>query len=158
VRRSVALVLLCVGALLAVSVSMAQADTTEIVEPQGNPPTVNDGWQAATCTKDTPKCSPAEPNFFTQAAGHPPIGFTQYTIQHEPPGTIGPVAPIKAPEESRSIKTLKVDLPPGLTVNPNATTSKCSLEEFEHEEGGKVVPLCAAATKVGVEQITLAFN
>src|ERR1700733_13771944 len=87
VKRSVALVLLCVGALFAMSVSIAQADTGEIVQPQNNPPTAADGWQAATCTTDEPAagkhCSPENPSFFTQAGGHPPIGFTQYTIAHE---------------------------------------------------------------------------
>jgi hypothetical protein len=164
VRRSVALVLLCIGVLFAVP-ALASADTGEIIEPQGALPSATSGWQATTCNTDEPvtgepavKCSPATPGaFFTQAGGHPKIGFTQYTIQHEPAGAIGPVAPIKAPEESRSIKTLKVDLPPGLTVNPNAAP-KCSLAEFEHVEGGKVVPTCAADTRVGEEQITLVFN
>lgn len=164
VRRSVMLTLLCVGALFAVP-ALAQANTEDIIAPTPNPPTAENGWQATTCNTDEPeagepevKCSPETPEaFFTQAGGHPPVGFTQYIIKH---GVIvpGEVEPIEEPEESRSIQTLKVDLPPGLTVNPNATTSKCSLAEFEHEEGGKVVPECGEETKVGYEQITLAFN
>ena len=66
-KRPVALVLLSVVVLLASSISGAQADTGDIIEPQGAPPTATDGWQAATCTTDAPQCSASEPNFFTQA-------------------------------------------------------------------------------------------
>jgi hypothetical protein len=182
VRRSVALVLLCVGALFAVTAS-AQANTEDIIEPQHNPPvnlpgTHGDGWQAGTCLTDEPagpnpfyRCS-AETGaaFFKQAGGHPPIGFTQYIIQHEgptalpsPPFPAGAVsAPIKEPEEKRSIKTLRVDLPPGLTVNPNATPSKCSLANFEeHVEigtEGEIFPNCDPSTKVGMEEVTVVLN
>jgi hypothetical protein len=151
-------------------VSVAQADTGDIIEPQHDPPTAADGWQAATCTKDTPKCSPNEPNFFVQAGGHPPIGFTQYTVQHEPfepsglpsppfpPGTLK--APIKSPQEKRTIKTLRVDLPPGLTVNPQATPEKCTLAEFLHSPApGEFEPECSEEkTKVGEEEVTLVTN
>ena len=145
VRRSVALVLLCVGALLALSASMAQADTGEIIEPQKNPATNADGWQAGTCLTNEPatgvKCGPQTgAAFFTKAGGHPPIGFTQYIIRHGAIGEAaletagGPIAvcpnaegkcttvtTIEEPEAGRTIKTLRVDLPPGLTVSPNAT-------------------------------------
>ena len=44
-------------------------------------PTPTDGWQAGTCNAEP--CSPETPGaFFTQAAGHPPIGFTQFIIKH----------------------------------------------------------------------------
>jgi hypothetical protein len=171
VRRSVAfLVLLCVGALFALP-AMASADTGEIVEPQGTPATNADGWQAGTCLTDEPvpgepevHCGPQTgPAFATQAGGHPPVGFTQYTIQHEEitptpiPGTVK--APIKEPEVNKTIKTLKVDLPPGLTVNPNATSSKCTLAEFLNSPAaGKFVPTCAPATKVGTEEVTAVTN
>jgi hypothetical protein len=173
-KRSLALLLLCLGALLAMPV-LAQADTTDIIEPQHNPPTNEDGWQAGTCKTDEPvagepkiHCGPQTPGaFFTKAGGHPPVGFTQYIIQHEtptplpsppfPPGAVA--APIKEPLADREIKTLRVDLPPGLTVNPNATPSKCSLAEFlnspaEHE----FVPTCKEETKVGEEEVTLVTN
>lgn len=153
----------------------AQADTTEIIEPQLEPPTALNGWQAASCSTDEPvlgepkiKCSPQTPGaLFKQAGGHPPLGFTQYTIQHEPitplpsppfpPGSV--TAKIKPPLEGHTIKTLRVDLPPGETVNPNAT-AKCSLAEFLNEPAPKTfVPLCnPATTKVGEEEATLVTN
>lgn len=159
VRRSIALLLMCLGVLLAMPV-LAQADTGNIIEPNTEPPTAKDGWQAATCKSDEPvKCSPETPElFYTRAAGHPPIGFTQYIIQHE---TLvpGAVEPIKEPLEDRTIKTLRVDLPPGLTVNPNATSSKCSLAEFLNSPSeGTFEPTCDEATKVGEEEVTLAAN
>jgi hypothetical protein len=173
-KRSLALLLLCLGALLAMPV-LAQADTTDIIEPQHNPPTNEDGWQAGTCLTDEPvtgepkiHCGPQTPGaFFITAGGHPPVGFTQYIIQHEtptplpsppfPPGAVA--APIKDPLADREIKTLRVDLPPGLTVNPNATASKCSLAEFLNSPApGEFVPECKAETKVGEEEVTLVTN
>jgi hypothetical protein len=174
VRRSVAMVLLCVGVLFAVP-ALAQADATKIIEPQHNPPTnlpptQGDGWQAGTCQTDEPagaefffRCS-AETGgaFFKQAGGHPPVGFTQYTVQHEGFTQVAPetfLAPITEPEVNKTIKTLRVDLPPGLTVNPNATPKKCSLAEFLNSPAaGKFVPTCGAETQVGVEEVTVVTN
>jgi hypothetical protein len=177
VRRSIAALVLCIGALFAVP-GLAAADTGNIIEPQqtpGTPQSAGDGWQAGSCTVDAPKCSPVTPGqFFKTAGGHPPIGFTQYIIQHDPftplpaPFPAGSVtAPIKAPQDGSTIKTLRVELPPGLTVNPQATGEQCSVEDFLHEEEkdpvGKPgvethVPLCKIATKVGREEVTLATN
>jgi hypothetical protein len=164
-KRWVVLVLLCVGALFAVP-ALAQADAGAIIEPQLEPPTAANGWQAASCSTDEPvvgeakiKCSPQTPGaLFRQAGGHPPIGFTQYTIQHT---TVAPglVEPIAEPLEGHTIKTLRVDLPPGETVNPNATSTKCSLAEFLTEPApGTFAPACAPATEVGEEQATLVTN
>jgi hypothetical protein len=176
-KRSLVLLLLCLGALLAMPV-LAQADTTDIIEPNTDPPNAANGFQAGTCLTDEPvvgepkiQCSPQTPGaFFKIAAGHPPIGYTQYLIQHEPvtllpsppfpPGSA--TAPIKEPIADRTIKTLRVDLPPGLTVNPNATP-KCTLADFENQvetEPGKFahVPLCDPSTRVGTEEVTLVTN
>lgn len=147
---------------LVLAVPVAQADTVDIIEPNTDPPTANNGWQAATCTTDTPECSPDEPNFFLQAGGHPPIGFTQYIIQHtngtgniEPAGIPIPTATITPPPANRNIKTLRVDLPPGLTVNPNATL-RCSLADFENETApDEFEPLCDKGSRVGTEKVTL---
>lgn len=133
------LVLLAVVAASLFVVSTAQADTGDIIEPNHNPGTAADGWQAGNCKTDEPeagepkvKCSvETEQDFFRTAAGHPPVGFTNYIIKHEvlAPGVL---EPIEEPLEGRDIKTLRVDLPPGLVVNPQSTTEKCSLTEFLH--------------------------
>jgi hypothetical protein len=157
------IVMAAVFALGAVfAVPFAQADTGNIIEPQNEPPTAANGWQAASCQTDEPapgvKCSPETPGaLYRQAGGHPPIGFTQYIVQHT---TVAPglVEPIVEPLAGRTIKTLRVDLPPGETVNPNATP-RCSLAEFLNEpEPGTFVPTCDAGTKVGEEQATLVTN
>ncbi len=168
-RRSIAVALMALGLLMAASV--AQADTDDIIEPQGPTQTKADGWQSGTCTSDVPiKCAPETPLlFFKTAGGHPPIGFTQYQIQHEPITVLPPpfpagsiLAPIKPPIPNRSIKTLRVDLPPGLTVNPEATEEKCAIEEFEDHvdvdpsPGVTVLqPNCPPESMVGREEITL---
>jgi hypothetical protein len=167
-KRSIALLLMCLGALLAMSGS-ALANTGNIIEPNTEPPNAANGWQAATCKTDEPvggepkiHCSSQTSGaFYTLAGGHPPIGFTQYIIKHkagegkvEPAGIPVPTAEVEDPAGDQSIKTLRVDLPPGLTVNPNATP-KCSLAEFENKVGEFHVPTCKEGTIVGREEITL---
>jgi hypothetical protein len=176
IRRSIAVAMTALGMLMAASV--AQADTQDIIEPQGATQSPADGWQTGTCTTDTPQCSVATPaQFFKTAGGHPPSAFTQYIIRHGvdtpfvfpsppfPAGTTNPVLPLIDPFVNRSIETLRVDLPPGLTVNPEATAAKCPLENFhEHKDvtlaPGVVikVPNCPAASKVGEEKVTAVTN
>lgn len=173
-KRSLALLLTCLGALLAMPV-MAAADTQNIVEPQEQTPETKNGFQAGTCTENSEEENPAKafcsgetPDlFFTQAGGHPPIGFTQYIIRHNTvvPGVVEPVEEKEGevpPYASRTIKTLRVDLPPGLTVNPQAT-EKCPRDDFEtkvENEPGKFVqvPNCPKGSIVGVEEVTLVVN
>jgi hypothetical protein len=154
--------MMALGLLLAAAV-VAQADTGNIIEPQHTPGTKADGWQAGSCTTDEPapgvKCSPeTEGAFFKKAGGHAPSGFTQYTIQHTT--TIpGVIEPIVEPLEGRDIETLRVDLPPGLTVNPQATTEKCPVAKFLHSPApGIFTPECEPATKTGEEQASLVVN
>jgi hypothetical protein len=176
-RRSIAVATAAFALLLFAFGVAAQADTPEIVEPQNQ--TAADGWQAGTCSKDGAgpgeQCDPTTATrFFKQAGGHPPEGFTQSIIQHEnvpfelpsppapAPGIIVGLKPLKDPEANRLIKTQRVDLPPGLTVNPEATP-KCSLEDFRHEVEVapgtfKHVPACAKASEVGRSLVTLVTN
>ncbi|HEU5252177.1 MAG TPA: hypothetical protein VFU16_02485 [Solirubrobacterales bacterium] len=150
---------------------LAQADTTDIIQPQNE--TTDQGFQAGTCNEETEagkNCSVATPNiYFTTAAGHPPIGFTQYIIQHEaftplpsPPFPAGSLtAPIVEPISERTIKTLRSDLPPGLTVNPEATPSRCTTAEFLKEPvpgNGEFVPECKPETITGEQKVTLVTN
>lgn len=132
----------------AVSVAQAATDTPEIIAPQNTPATAEDGWQAGTCTEDEPtKCSPSTPSqFFTTAAGHPQIGFTQYTLKHKV------IVPNTLEEPEKEIEVLRVELPPGLTVNPLAT-ERCPLATFEVDE-----TLCPAGSKVGREEVTVALK
>ena len=141
-RQSFAVVAAATLALaLAVAVP-ASASTADNIAPQ-HPPlyTADDGWQAGTCVKDTPTCSVAtKAQFFETAAAHPPVGFTQFIIRHEAPGET-PVA---------ELKTVRVDLPVGLSVNPGAT-DRCPLATFEAGAGG-----CPSGSAVGKSFVTTA--
>ncbi|HEU4944822.1 MAG TPA: hypothetical protein VFT10_06630 [Solirubrobacterales bacterium] len=157
-RRLIASVVMALW--LVVAVPVAQADTGDIIEPQNDPPTVTDGWQAGVCTTDTPKCSPETPeNFFLQAGGHPPRGFTQYIIRHT---TVvkDVIEPLVEPLEGRAIRTLRVDLPPGLSVNPEATPARCTLAEFLFSPApGAFAPKCdTTTTQIGEEQVNVVTN
>ena len=158
VRRSIAVLVLCMGAVFVGPLVAQAADSANVIEPQNNPGTAADGWQSANCTAEEPvQCSPDTPNlYFKKAGGHPKFGFTQYIIQHEPKQEVAPgvfVAPLKEPKEGKTIKTLRVELPPGLTVNPLAT-ERCPLQTFKEHKCGTEVP----GSQVGYEEATLVTN
>jgi hypothetical protein len=127
--------------------SAATADTGDIIAPQNNPHTAADGWQAGTCTSDVPACAPeTDGQFFTQAAGHPNVGFTQFIVKSEPFG-IPPI--VIGPEPVGVLKDIRVDLPVGLSVNPQAT-ERCELAAFEAET-------CGTGAAVGSSFVTTAL-
>jgi hypothetical protein len=135
------IVVLCLGAFAGPVV--VQADTGEIIAPQNTPANAEDGWQAGTCKVEP--CSPETPGaFFTQAAGHPPIGFTQFIVKH----TVGPIPGTKTPVGK--LKDVRVDLPVGLSVNPQATP-QCDLATFTTNAA-----LCPPTSQVGLSLITAA--
>ena len=124
----------------------APASTGDVIAPQ-HPPlyTPQDGWQAGTCDKDTPTCSVATPEqFFEQAAGHPPVGFTQFIVAH----TTEVVGPLTFERPVGELESVRVDLPVGLSVNPGAT-ERCPLATFEAGASG-----CPAGSKVGESAVT----
>lgn len=132
-----------VALMLALLAPGAQA--VEIIEGQAG--TAADGWQAATCKTDLPECSPETGGqFFTQAAGHPGVGFTQFIVKHGA-GLFGAETPVG------DVHTLQVDLPPGLSVNPQAT-EQCALAEGESPE---VCATRAPGSKVGTSVLTAAL-
>lgn len=159
--------------------AIARADTGDVIEPQHEPPTSKDGWQAGTCYENQveedptktdltkPFCSAETPGlFFTQAGGHPPFGFDQYIVRHETvvPGVIEPLIEDPSdplPFEDRVLKTERVDLPPGLTENPQSSP-KCSQEDFENiviiEGQPRRIPACDPSTIVGREEVWLVVN
>ncbi|HEU5252179.1 MAG TPA: hypothetical protein VFU16_02495 [Solirubrobacterales bacterium] len=117
----------------------ALADTDDIIAPSDvTHPEVNSGWQAGTCNAEP--CSIATPNLFFETAGaHPNFGFTQFIIKHGPPPGEAPVG---------ELKTVRVDLPVGLSVNPGATP-RCKRSEFEADT-------CPVGSKVGESLVTAA--
>jgi hypothetical protein len=145
-RAFVPAFVVCLLALLAAA-STAFADTADIIAPSDPAhPSVNSGWQAGTCTEEPPEsaevCSIATPDqFFETAGAHPNWGFTQFIIKHGPP-------PGEAPVDE--LKTVRVDLPVGLSVNPGATV-RCKLTVFEAGASG-----CPPGSKVGESFVTAA--
>jgi hypothetical protein len=129
-----------VSIVLLALVAAAPAGAVDIIEEEF-PETRNSGWQAGTCTTDTPECVPEEPKqFFTQAAGHPPVGFTQIIVKHS--------GAFETPVGN--LKTVLVDLPQGLSVNPQATP-QCELEGGKFPSAG-----CPVNTQVGYSVVTAA--
>jgi hypothetical protein len=167
-RLLIAIAVMALGAVFVAP--MAQGDTGDIIQPQNE--TADQGFQSGTCTQEQEagkNCSTETPTiYYNSAAGHPPIGFTQYTIQHapftpllpQPPFPAGSVtAEIVEPLLDRTIKTLRTDLPPGLTVNPEATASRCPLASFLNQPSpGVFEPTCLSETQTGEEKVTLATN
>jgi hypothetical protein len=135
------LLALCCGLL---AVPAAQAGEVPFAPQDNDHPTAKDGWQAGTCKADVGPCSVDTPNeFYETAAGHPPVGFTQFIIKHTGP------APITGYEEPEvNLKDLQVDLPIGLSVNPGAVPRCTSPHPVEC---GTSQPL----SKVGESQVTV---
>lgn len=136
-------------ALIAIAVlaPTAQAKTADNIAPSPpDAPTPANGWQAGTCNSDVPECNVSSPpaQFFETAAGHPPVGFTQFIVKFKDEG-LGK----KQPEVE--LKTVRVDLPVGLSVNPGATP-QCPLATFEADASA-----CAAlGARVGESKVTAA--
>jgi hypothetical protein len=97
-------------------------------------------WEAGTC-KET-SCSVTGPHsaFYTQAAGHPAYGITDFEFTYKETGLL------KAKEPDGKVKDVRVDLPPGLAVDPEVTEtcSEAQLDEFN----------CPAGSKVGEDEAT----
>lgn len=94
-------------------------------------------WEAGTCTGDAPQCtySSSPGQFFTQAAGHPPVGLTNFVFN-----TTGGV-----PDDN--VKDVRVDLPEGLNVDPQAVP-QCPVATFEANA------TACAASEVGISEVT----
>jgi hypothetical protein len=141
-RRLLGAAALVAIALAALPGADALAATSDIIAPQNHPHTPADGWQAGTCTSDVPQCSVATPGqFFEEASAHPQVGFTQFTVKNTegPLSTINPVG---------VLGKVRVDLPVGLTVNPQATP------QCEDISNPAACAISAPLSQVGVSAVT----
>jgi hypothetical protein len=96
-------------------------------------------WEAGTCKESG--CTDADPSaFYTQAAGHPGYGITDFEFTSKATGLLG------GKEPEGKVKDVRVDLPPGLAVDPEATETctESLLDEFK----------CPAGSKVGEDEAT----
>src|ERR1700761_9407512 len=90
-------------------------------------------WEAGTCKVGSctyEGLSPAN-EFFNQAAGHPPDGVTDFSVN------------VSGEDQA---KRVKVELPVGLNVNPQAA-ARCSVTDFEANR-------CPETSKVGASFVT----
>lgn len=136
-------VLLALLALGVAFVPVAQAGEV-VFSPQHNPPNSEDGWQAGTCklSNCAPDSEPKAAFFFEQAAGHPIFGITQFIIRHK--------TELVHEEPEVDLKTIRVDLPVGLSVNPGATP-QCEVGAGQHPDA----TTCPATSKVGESLVTV---
>jgi hypothetical protein len=96
-------------------------------------------WEAGTCTVSVCNYESPETVFYTQTAGRPPFGITDFSFNTDAPGF---------PEGN--IRDVRVDLPPGLSVNPQATP-QCTEAELQ----GPGPALCVAkGAQVGTTEVT----
>ncbi|MBS1843947.1 MAG: hypothetical protein JST53_05945 [Actinobacteria bacterium] len=92
-------------------------------------------WEAGTCATTTCTYESPPGDFFPQAAGHPPAGVTDFTVN--------------ASGESDQAKRVKVELPQGLNVNPQATP-QCPVDTFKNNDAE-----CGTlGSEVGVSEVT----
>lgn len=93
-------------------------------------------WEAGTCTDS--ECTESKPSlFYTQAAGHPPYGITDFRFETEKELLV-----LEKPVGH--VKDVRVDLPSGLAVDPEAVPA-CSQATIE-------AYACPAETQVGVDE------
>jgi hypothetical protein len=107
-------------------------------------------WEAGTCKTNVPECTYANnpSQFFTQAAGHPPVGLTDFTFNTSGGiPTIPPLPPVSVGTPDGAVKDVRVDLPEGLNVDPQATP-QCEQTTFETN------PSACAASQVGISEVT----
>jgi hypothetical protein len=95
-------------------------------------------WEAGTCKVTSCSDSGSSSTFYTQAAGHPSFGITDFRFNAEKVGA--------AEVPDGHVKDVRVDLPPGLAVNPDAT-GRCTEAELEKSE-------CPAESQVGEDEAT----
>jgi hypothetical protein len=94
---------------------------------------------------------------FTQAAGHPDFGITDFVLNSKEQK-----APFKAFIPEGNIENLQVDVPAGLSTNPQSVP-QCSQAEFtpEHSEvapGTFLESACKPEDQIGTDTVTVAVE
>ena len=115
-----------------VAVSIAALLTAAVLAPTAAAEFGVANWEAGTCSSAGCKDAGPTSEFFTQAAGHPQYGITDFRFN------ASKVLLLEKPEGN--VKDVRVDLPPGLAVNPEAVErcSEAQLAEWKCPAGSKV--------------------
>jgi hypothetical protein len=132
----ITLLALLTGAIVVISAPVAQASFGV------------ESFFAANCKISTCDASNVTSEAYTQAAGHPPFGITDFKVKTK-------AAEPEVPEGK--LDHIRVDVAPGVSTNPQAVP-KCSMEEFGTKEivagtGAFPVPTCKPETEIGVNQV-----
>lgn len=93
-----------------------------------------------------------ESELFTQAAGHPNFGITDFRLNSQEQKV-----PITAFIPEGNIESLRVDVPEGLSTNPQAVP-QCSQEEFHGIEvapGTFTASACKPESQIGTDAVTV---
>jgi hypothetical protein len=107
-----------------------------------------------------PTLAQAKEQGYTQAAGHPPWGITDFKVNTE--GTFPNEAPAGI-REGKVVVHVRTDVGPGVSTNPEAV-AQCSMKEFDASEKEEEVvpgsgfyfkPLCEGETEIGVNKVTI---
>ncbi len=104
-------------------------------------------FQALPCKENAPigeakECNAAQSKeIYTQAGGHPDFEVTDLTLT--------------GAAERNGVKSIRVDLPPGLATNPEAL-ARCTASVFEANAGKAEPNHCAEATQAGVQEAEVA--
>jgi len=96
-------------------------------------------WEAGTCRESSCTDGGSHAAFYTQAAGHPDFGITDFEFDHR---KVGPLDE----EPEGKVKDVRVDLPPGLAIDPEATAT-CSEQQFDEFN-------CPKESQVGEDEAT----
>ena len=110
-------------------------------------------WEAGTCKEVNCEDSGPTSRFYTQAAGHPDFGITDFRFAATKVG-LGHEAP------TGKVKDVRVDLPSGLAVNPEATEqcTEAQLEQFKCPAGSQVGEDEAVGTATALELLHLGLT
>jgi hypothetical protein len=97
-------------------------------------------WEAGTCKVTSCKDAGSNPQeeFFTQAAGHPDFGITDFEMNYK--------SSLVGDQPEGHVKDVRVDLPQGVSVNPEAT-EQCTEAHLDESK-------CPAESKVGEDEAT----
>jgi hypothetical protein len=116
-----------------------------------------EGFVAANCKVEFPECgkgateptpTEAKEQGFTQAAGHPPFGVTDFKVKTNGEG-----------KPEGIVTFIRTDVAPGLATNPQAVP-ECSSADFGDKEAAPgthvfLAPKCSAETEIGTNKATV---
>ncbi len=161
VRVWMAALLTCVGLALAAAAPAAQATPEALGVESVFAGNCKTGFEE--CNKAPPPSTPAEElakaekEGYTQAAGHPPFGVTEFKVDtYEIQKASPPVIPA-AFAPTGLVTHVRTDVGTGVSANPEAV-EKCSLADFGETEvipgtGFYAAPECKVSKKEGKNEV-----